>query len=355
MKLNFQKAFWVALAVGSLLTLINQWQGLFTEMPLDPVKVILTYLVPFCVFLWGQWSRQEEEQAAARDLVAADANRARIKAADQAAGAKEAFALGRRVSDTATQVNKASQERLKNIQVAAAAINRVSEHGSHIEQSSSATSKQINTLNDNVLTLQKHVRELLGEVVKASQWSKTLVTEMENFSTEFKQINQITKTIADISEQTNLLALNAAIEAARAGEMGRGFAVVADEVKNLAQKASAKAKDIDSLVGELSSVELEICKESAKFSSSLEKISAEGEQRLGALDQALKQSVAQGKQSAADISHFTHAQIQELQQVIKLMTAVEEGAEAAVKGSSANMAIGDEIMGLGQKLQSAAK
>ncbi len=260
--------------------------------------------------------------------------------------------MGRRVGNTATQVNQASHERLKNIQVAAAAIGRVSEHGEHIQQSSTATSSEIASLNDNVLALQKHVKELLGEVMKAAQWSKSLVTEMESFSTEFLQINQITKTIADISEQTNLLALNAAIEAARAGEMGRGFAVVADEVKNLAQKASAKARDIDSLVSELSRVESEICQESGKFSDSLERISADGEQKLGALDQALKQSVAQGKQSAADISHYIDEQSQELQQVITLMTAVEQGAEAAVKGSAANIVIGDEIVTLGEKLRS---
>lgn len=134
--------------------------------------------------------------------------------------------------------------------------------------------------------------------------------------------------------------------------MGRGFAVVADEVKNLAQKASAKARDIDSLVSELSRVESEICQESGKFSDSLERISADGEQKLGALDQALKQSVAQGKQSAADISHYIDEQSQELQQVITLMTAVEQGAEAAVKGSAANIVIGDEIVTLGEKLRS---
>lgn len=203
---------------------------------------------------------------------------------------------------TATRVNQASQERLKNIQVAAAAIGRVSEHGSHIEHSSGATSAEIGTLNDNVMALYQHVQELLTEVVNASEWSKTLVTEMENFSSEFMQINQITKTIADISEQTNLLALNAAIGAARAGEMGRGFAVVADEVKNLAQKASDKARDIDELVNELSRVELELCQEAGKFSSSLDQIASEGEQKLGALDQALKQSVAQSKQSAGGVS-----------------------------------------------------
>ncbi len=89
-----------------------------------------------------------------------------------------------------------------------------------------------------------------------------------------------------------------------------------------------------------------LCQEAGKFSSSLERISAEGKEKLGALDQALKQSVTQSEQSAAEISRSIREQTQELSEVIRLMSAVEEGAEAAVKGSAANMAIGDEIMAL---------
>lgn len=50
------KAGQVALVVGSLLLVINQHDALWGEAPLRWGSALLTYCVPFCVFLLGKRS-----------------------------------------------------------------------------------------------------------------------------------------------------------------------------------------------------------------------------------------------------------------------------------------------------------
>ncbi|MGD9425225.1 methyl-accepting chemotaxis protein [Pantoea sp. NSTU24] len=77
-----------------------------------------------------------------------------------------------------------------------------------------------------------------------------VINTMNNISQSSGKIGDIINVINGISFQTNILALNAAVEAARAGEQGRGFAVVAGEVRNLAQRSSLAAKEIETLIRE---------------------------------------------------------------------------------------------------------
>ena len=48
-----RRSFIVALIVGTILNLINQGDALVAGMPLDLTKLLLTYLVPYCVSTYG--------------------------------------------------------------------------------------------------------------------------------------------------------------------------------------------------------------------------------------------------------------------------------------------------------------
>ena len=48
-----KRSFVIALIVGTILNLINQGDAVLAGMPLDIVKLLLTYLVPYCVSTYG--------------------------------------------------------------------------------------------------------------------------------------------------------------------------------------------------------------------------------------------------------------------------------------------------------------
>src|SRR5450830_569925 len=77
-----------------------------------------------------------------------------------------------------------------------------------------------------------------------------VVDTMESINASSRKIVDIISVIDGIAFQTNILALNAAVEAARAGEQGRGFAVVASEVRSLAQRSASAAKEIKALIND---------------------------------------------------------------------------------------------------------
>ncbi|WP_223640706.1 methyl-accepting chemotaxis protein [Rhodobacter sp. TJ_12] len=93
--------------------------------------------------------------------------------------------------------------------------------------------------------------EAMRSDVQAAQATvNSVVAAMGRISASSEAIARIISVIDDISFQTNLLALNAGVEAARAGAAGRGFAVVASEVRDLAQRTTSAAAEINALIVE---------------------------------------------------------------------------------------------------------
>lgn len=123
-----------------------------------------------------------------------------------------------------------------------------------------------------------------------------LVEVIEQISTEYGRIEQITGKITRIADKTHLLSLNAGLEAVRAGEHGLGFGFVAQQIGKLAEEASIAARDIGNLItGSMQSVRVSV-------SGSRETRTAMGQiagaaQESGVAVQSI--SIALGQQSTA--------------------------------------------------------
>lgn len=141
-----------------------------------------------------------------------------------------------------------------------------------------------------------------GEVVNDA------VSAMSQINASSKKIAEISGVIDEIAFQTNLLALNAAIEAARAGEQGRGFAVVAQEVRNLAQRSSTAAKEINTLITD--SVE--------KISTGTELVNRSG----SALEEIVKSAISVSE-LVASIATATTQQSKGLDEINKAITQMD--------------------------------
>ncbi|WP_034296604.1 methyl-accepting chemotaxis protein [Herbaspirillum sp. RV1423] len=150
-----------------------------------------------------------------------------------------------------------------------------------------------------------------------------VVDTMDSINTSSRKIVDIIGVIDGIAFQTNILALNAAVEAARAGEQGRGFAVVATEVRNLAQRSSAAAREIKSLIDD-----------------SVEKVDT-GARLVGQAGETMEQIVASVKHVTdvvGEISAAGHEQsigIEEVHRAIALMDQVTQQNAALVEQASA--------------------
>ena len=127
-----------------------------------------------------------------------------------------------------------------------------------------------------------------------------------------KEMNEILKSITDISNQTRMLSLNASIEAARAGEAGRGFAVVATEIGNLAndtQIATSKITDI------IKTVQSDVLNMTESMNTGMEQL-----EKSNTMAEQTKESFRQ----IADTTSMVSASIEEITSEMQLLTDLVE-------------------------------
>ena len=94
----------------------------------------------------------------------------------------------------------------------------------------------------------KVVQTFTSEMGRIDEESQKAITAMQRLSRQTAEVTKIIEVIKDLVSDTELLAFNAAIIAAKAGAEGRGFSVVAEEIRDLADRTTTSADEIESII-----------------------------------------------------------------------------------------------------------
>jgi methyl-accepting chemotaxis protein len=126
--------------------------------------------------------------------------------------------------------------------------------------------------------------QTLCEIDLMATESQQAMSAMERLAHQAQQVGKIIGVIKELVGDTELLAFNAAIIAAKAGDEGKGFAVVADEIKDLADRTTDSAQDIQRII---------------------QAISKDTEEALSAVEATVKR-VSQGKDNSLRTGEALH-------------------------------------------------
>ncbi len=167
------------------------------------------------------------------------------------AASQQSAAAAVEISSTIEEISKGASDQAQSTQEGSINANElgmvIEEDQVYMNNLNSQTDKVSDVVNEGLM----EINTLYSVTEESNEANKEIHSVIIQTNDSSIKIGQASSVISSIAQQTNLLALNAAIEAARAGSAGKGFAVVAEEIKNLALQSSESTKEIDAVVSEL--------------------------------------------------------------------------------------------------------
>lgn len=219
------------------------------------------------------------------------------------------------IASAIAQMSNGAQSQVQQVDESSQLVENIlknsSEMSTHSDAINNAAKKGVEDSQrgtDMVNNVTASINEIMGV-------STTTNESMQVLAQRSGEIGRVLGVITDIASQTNLLALNAAIEAAQAGDAGRGFAVVAEEIRKLAEDSRNSAKEIESLINDVSS-------DTSKAAQMMEAMSQSVAKGVEASREAAEVFVDMTKSSSKTLSYSEEIQRSSQEQSDKIMSVV---------------------------------
>lgn len=251
--------------------------------------------------------------------------------------------IAKNMTQNAINVNKASEQRLAEIENISLLVNEFIEKSSIIEIKSNEnfqSSEESSIESKNVIEL---VTKLSSTINNLDKIFDTFTEIIDSLTEANKEITGLVVANDHVSIQTNLLSLNAKVEAARAGEAGKGFSIVADEVKKLAATSKRTTSDIGKKIKDISIMTGNV-KEQSDTSNELInngiQISDDATKKLNNLITISNKN----QQDSIEVKDIVCNQLKNSDTIKEKIAILLSDTEKAIEGSSNNIDLGKSLL-----------
>jgi methyl-accepting chemotaxis protein len=299
---------------------------------------------------------------------------------DEAALSRELSAALEEMSLAMEQSNARFLETTSTVDEMASSIREVGDQSERISRTVEATARDLDTIGESLNKIRRDtaagadkVREVrvdaenglqvvetsFGELERIAGESQKAMAAMARLELQTEEVGKIVGVIRELVSDTELLAFNAAIIAAQAGAEGRGFSVVAEEIKDLADRTTTSAKDIQRIIQAIARDTGEVTKavaatgeriaegkrQSQSAGAALRKIVTSADEASAASGEVAKLTVEQGERArallegAAQSINSVKAIAKAIQEQQIAAGRIQQGV-AAMKGASDQIARG---------------
>lgn len=262
-----------------------------------------------------QSHRSQDESALSRQLsasleeMAMALDHSTMKFIETTTAVEEMTASVREVANQADEI-------ARSVEGTAQSLDTIGESFEQIRNGASISNDSVQKVKADAEEGLKLMQQSLGETEQVVAESAQATESMERLAKQAQQVSKIIGVIKELVSDTELLAFNAAIIAAKAGDEGKSFAVVAEEIKDLADRTTASAQDIQRII---QAIRQDTSEALQAVETTAERI-AQGRDLALKTDDALQKivhSVSLASSAADEINRLTISQGNEAQNLLK--------------------------------------
>lgn len=193
------------------------------------------------------------------------------------------------------------------------------------------------------------VDEAITGMERIRQQMEVIAASIVRMSEHGQAIGEIISVVNDLAEQSNLLAVNAAIEAARAGEQGKGFAIVAQEVRSLANQSRQATAQVRTILNEIQKSTSAAVMAAEQGSRSVEAGMQQASQSGEAM-QHLTASIAEAARAAVQIAASSQQQLVGMDQIAEAVESVKLASVQNVSSVQQVQSVAQHLEKTGEEL-----